>query len=79
MSHWIELQKLAYESSDDSVAKIKQYVLEAQRLRVDLPLIRHYEPKSPAGNGSVRSTRSGDVLKDLKPHDRLLLQLVSRP
>ena len=76
VSHWTSVQNLAYEDTPKATAQLKRYILEAQRIRVDLPLIRVY---SPAKANDTFKLRLGNDKKDtctLVKGDKVLLQLV---
>ena len=80
MSHWAKIQALAYQDTPESVEKLKHYVLEAQRIRVDLPLVRVYCPNTENETTTIRLTNEGPKTKakthKLKKGDTILLQLV---
>lgn len=47
-THWRNVQQLAMKHDAESFEEIKQYVLEAQRLNFDIPLVRHFTEPSPS-------------------------------
>ena len=57
----------------DSNEALEKYVLEIQRIAVDLPLVRKFEPKDSKGNPIINATG----VKGAKPGDILILQVVS--
>ena len=76
MSHWTKIQALAYQDTTESIEKLKHYVLEAQRIRVDLPLVRVYCPNTENETTTIRLTNEGPETHKLKKGDTILLQLV---
>ncbi|MCJ1308958.1 hypothetical protein MMC25_002613 [Agyrium rufum] len=82
VSDWIEIQRLAYKNTPEADQTLKRYVLEAQRLHVDLPLVRVYKPaKGTTSAGatpelSLTNSDSKDQKKHvLQPGDKFLLEL----
>ena len=67
---WAAVKEVAASGSDK---KLEHYVLEIQRLAVDLPLIRKFEPKDSKGRSSPHQTG----VKGAKPGDILILRVVS--
>ena len=66
---WDAVKKVASSGSNQD---LEHYVLEIQRLAVDLPLLRKYEPKN--SKGQLISNETG--VKGAKPGDILVLQVV---
>ncbi|TAQ84346.1 hypothetical protein B7494_g7332 [Chlorociboria aeruginascens] len=78
MGDWINIQKLAYDDSLESASQLKRYVLEAQRLRVDLPLMRTYAPVNPKDTIEIvlnNSNQGPPEKRTLISGDKILLQL----
>ncbi|KAL8792255.1 MAG: hypothetical protein Q9195_005134 [Heterodermia aff. obscurata] len=55
---WDAVRAIAAKGPDH---KLEHYVLEIQRLAVDLPLLRKFEPKDPKQEG-VKGAKPGDIL-----------------
>lgn len=66
---WDTVKGIAASGADK---KLEHYVLEIQRLAVDLPLIRKFEPKDSKGLPSSQQTG----VKGAKPGDILVLRVV---
>ena len=66
---WDAVRKVAASGPDK---KLEHYVLEIQRLAVDLPLVRKFVPKNSKGRSSPWQTE----VKDAKPGDILILRVV---
>ena len=82
VSEWVRVQNLAYETLNpkQTFENLKRYVLEAQRLRVDLPLVRVYKPEAENVTFSIQ-LNNGDggsrpEQHTLRKGDRIILQLV---
>ena len=63
-STWADVMKVAQSGADTT---LERYVLEIQRLAVDLPLVRKFEPKDSRGQPildrvGVKGARPGDIL-----------------
>ncbi|MCJ1465542.1 hypothetical protein MMC07_004160 [Pseudocyphellaria aurata] len=75
VSNWIEIQNLAYENTPEAHETLKRYVLEAQRIRIDSPLVRLYSPTKPGKEFKLRLTNDTTDEITLRKGDRVLLDL----
>ena len=66
---WDAVRNVAASGADQ---KLEHYVLEIQRLAVDLPLIRKFDPKDSKGRSAPQQTG----VKGAKPGDILILRVV---
>lgn len=76
VSNWINIQNLAYENTPEANETLKRYVLEAQRIRVDFPLVRTYSPTKPEKEFKLRLTNDTTEEVTLRKGERVILQLV---
>ena len=79
VSQWIRVQNLAYETSNPKkvLEDLKRYVLEAQRIRVDLPLVRVYSPSNDKATFNLQLDNGNKPeQRTLRKGDKILLELV---
>lgn len=80
MSLWTNAQNLAFENSIQSNIRLERYVLEAQRLKVDLPLIRKFVPRVATDTFEVKIENAvpgrETKTRTLRNGDKILLRMI---